>query len=47
MELPADFVLKIVGAQLVRIRSQTVYYVLRRMQEAARVWLCRERAPRL
>ena len=46
-ELPADFVPKIVGAQLVRIRSQTVYYVLRRMQEAARVFLSRRRAEQL
>ena len=32
--LPADFVPKIVGGQLVRIRSQTVYYILTRMQSA-------------
>jgi cysteine desulfuration protein SufE len=41
--LPADFVPKIVGAHLVRLRSQTVYYVHRRMQEACRTWLERER----
>ena len=35
MELPADFVPKIVGAQLVRIRSQTVYYILTRMKGAS------------
>ncbi|MES2594325.1 MAG: SufE family protein [Verrucomicrobiota bacterium] len=29
-----DFVPRIVGAELVRLRSQTIYYVLRRMQEA-------------
>lgn len=34
--LPADFVPKIVGGQLVRLRSQTVYYILTRMQGAAR-----------
>ncbi|MBL9132206.1 MAG: SufE family protein [Verrucomicrobiaceae bacterium] len=34
--IPEDFVPRIVGAQLVRMRSQTVYYVLRRMKEAAR-----------
>lgn len=34
--LPADFVPKIVGGQLVRMRSQTVYYILTRMQAAAR-----------
>ena len=32
--LPGDFVPRIVGSQLVRIRSQTVYYVLTRMKEA-------------
>ena len=37
LALPADFVPKIVGGQLVRIRSQTVYYILTRMQDAARV----------
>jgi len=31
-----DFVPRIIGAELVRLRSQTVYYVLRRMKEAAR-----------
>lgn len=44
MELPSDFVPKIVGAQLVRQRSQTVYYILTRMKGACRVWLNRERA---
>jgi cysteine desulfuration protein SufE len=44
MELPADFVPKIVGAQLVRQRSQTVYYILTRMKGACKVWLNRERA---
>ncbi len=34
-----DFVPRIIGAKLVRLRSQTVYYVLRRMQEAARLLL--------
>ena len=34
LALPADFVPRIVGAHLVRIRSQTVYYVLMRMKEA-------------
>jgi cysteine desulfuration protein SufE len=32
--LPADFVPKIVGSQLVRLRSQTVYYLLRRLKSA-------------
>jgi len=44
MELPADFVPKIVGAQLVRQRSQTVYYILTRMKSACKVWLNRQRA---
>lgn len=30
-----DFVPRIIGSELVRLRSQTVYYVLRRMKEAA------------
>ncbi len=34
LELPADFVPRIVGGQLVRIRSQTVYYILTRMKGA-------------
>ncbi|MFZ0709819.1 MAG: SufE family protein [Terrimicrobiaceae bacterium] len=44
IEVPADFVPKIVGADLVRQRSQTVYYILTRMKSAARVWLNRQRA---
>lgn len=35
IRLPQDFVPRIVGADLVRLRSQTVYYVLRRIREAA------------
>jgi cysteine desulfuration protein SufE len=44
MELPADFVPKIVGGQLVRIRSQTVYYILTRIKSACKVLLNRQRA---
>ncbi|HEY5742584.1 MAG TPA: hypothetical protein VIS99_08585 [Terrimicrobiaceae bacterium] len=44
LDVPADFVPKIVGADLVRQRSQTVYYILTRMKSAARVWLNRQRA---
>ena len=44
MDVPADFVPKIVGADLVRQRSQTVYYILTRMKGIAKVWLNRERA---
>ncbi len=44
MALPADFVPKIVGSQLVRIRSQTVYYILTRIKSACKVLLNRQRA---
>jgi cysteine desulfuration protein SufE len=44
LDLPADFVPQIVGGQLVRIRSQTVYYILTRMKSACRVFLNRQRA---
>ncbi|HEX4084615.1 MAG TPA: SufE family protein [Chthoniobacteraceae bacterium] len=47
LDVPADFVPKIVGGQLVRIRSQTVYYVLTRMKGACRAFLNRERAAAL
>lgn len=46
VEVPQDFVPKIVGGQLVRVRSQTVYYVLGRMKGICRVLLNRERAAR-
>ncbi len=35
IDVPADFVPRIIGAELVRLRSQTVYYVLGRMKQAA------------
>ncbi len=35
LALRPDFVPQIVGAELVRLRSRTVYYVLSRLQEAA------------
>jgi cysteine desulfuration protein SufE len=44
LDVPSDFVPKIVGADLVRQRSQTVYYILTRMKSAAKVWLNRQRA---
>ena len=44
LDLPADFVPRIVGGQLVRIRSQTVYYILTRMKGACRVFANRQRA---
>ena len=43
IELPSDFVPKIVGSQLVRIRSQTVFYVLTRIKGACKVLLRRLR----
>ena len=43
-ELESDFVPKIVGAQLVRVRSQTTYYILSRMKGICKVWSDRERA---
>ncbi len=36
LAVPQDFVPRIIGAELVRLRSQTVYYVLGRMKQAAR-----------
>ncbi len=44
LEVPQDFVPKIVGADLIRARSQTVYYILGRMKSACKVFLNRERA---
>lgn len=44
LDVPADFVPKIVGADLVRQRSQTVYYVLTRMKSAVKVHQNRLRA---
>lgn len=43
LDVPQDFVPKIVGGQLVRVRSQTVYYILTRIKSACKVWLNRER----
>ncbi len=47
LDIPADFVPKIVGADLVRQRSQTVYYILTRMKSAATVLRNRRRADAL
>jgi len=44
LDCPSDFVPKIIGAELVRQRSQTVYYVLGRMKGASKVFLDRRRA---
>ncbi len=44
LDLPSDFVTRIVGSELVRIRSQTTYYVLTRMKGICKVYLDRQRA---
>src|SRR5215831_14203611 len=44
LDLPQDFVTKIVGADLVRVRSQTTYYVLSRIKGICKVYLDRQRA---
>jgi len=43
LDLPSDFVTRIVGTELVRLRSQTVYYVLTRIKNICKVYLDRER----
>jgi cysteine desulfuration protein SufE len=43
LEVPSDFVPKIVGGDLIRARSQTVYYVLTRMKGICKVYLDRRR----
>ena len=43
LEVPPDFVPKIVGGDLVRARSQTVYYVLTRMKGICQVFFNRRR----
>ena len=43
--LPDDFVQKIVGSHLVRIRSQTVFYVLKRVRGACDLFLKTPRDP--
>lgn len=43
LEVPADFVPRIVGGQLVRIRSHTIYYILTRMKGACRAYINRQR----
>lgn len=45
MIVPPDFVPRIIGADLVRLRSQTVYYVLGRMKAAVKTFMdCRRAA---
>ena len=43
LELPSDFVTRIVGSELVRVRSQTIYYVLTRIKGICKVYLDRQR----
>lgn len=43
LDIPADFVPKIVGGQLVRVRSQTVFYILTRIKGACTAYLNRRR----
>ena len=43
LDLPSDFVTRIVGSELVRIRSQTIYYVLSRIKGICKVYLDRKR----
>jgi cysteine desulfuration protein SufE len=38
-----DFVTRIVDTELVRIRSQTTYYLLTRIKGICKVWLDRQR----
>jgi len=44
LEMPSDFVPKIIGAELIRARSHTVYYVLSRMKGIVTVFFNRRRA---
>src|SRR5438067_8048030 len=43
LNMPSDFVTRIVGTELVRLRSQTVYYVLTRIKSICKVWRDRQR----
>ena len=43
LDLPSDFVTRIVGAELVRVRSQTIYYVLTRIKGICTVYVNRQR----
>jgi len=46
LEVPSDFVPRIVGGELIRVRSQTVYYVLTRMKGICKVYNDRRRSAR-
>ncbi len=43
LDLPSDFVPRIVGGELIRLRSQTTYYVLGRMKQICKMYLDRQR----
>src|SRR5436189_3553554 len=43
LDLPSDFVTRIIGAELVRVRSQTTYYVLTRINGICKVYVDRQR----
>ena len=43
VDLSSNFVTRIVGAELVRVRSQTTYYILTRMKGICKVYLDRQR----
>ncbi len=45
LDVPEDFVSRIIGAELVRQRSQTVYYVLGRMKAAVKAFINQDRGP--
>jgi len=39
LDLPSDFITRIVGSELVRVRSQTIYYVLTRIKGICKVYV--------
>ena len=43
LDLSSDFVTRIVGSELVRVRSQTIYYVLTRIKGICKAYLDRQR----
>ena len=43
LNMSSDFVTRIVGTELVRLRSQTVYYLLTRIKGICKVWVDRQR----
>src|SRR5438067_11531001 len=43
LNMSSDFVTRIVGIELVLLRSQTVYYVLTRIKGICKVWMDRQR----